>query len=458
MKVREPRISMTPLAPPITYDAAIENEFLKATFNDGLLTAMQNKKDGFWIDVTQKFLYYTSQDYPGSGAYIFQPPNDDNATEPSWFNYTAIDLEIISDFEIRQHFHDANEATTVQRFLLDGNHLQITWTVGPLNADQSVCPEVVSRFETNLKTNGTMYTDSNGREMIKREKDTRPYPFDQENVVSGNYYPVTTAAFIRDEVENVQFTVLVDRPEGGTALVNDGDFELMLHRRTCNDDQLGANEALDETRDVSHTGPGLVVRGTHWISLERIETAAAVWRPKVDEMYQPLRPMFGVTPSAKKPTPQLKQGIQSDDSTFSSVSPIKTLPENMQVISFERHQCDESTFWNSAAKCKLLLRLAHQYGPGEHANFSKPTTVNMNTLFNFDAVPWKVVSGVETGLTGTENRTDMLAYRHQFNWQLDNGEGENVTVVKHISEPEWTWPKPATFGPLQVRTFVLDIE
>jgi len=37
---------------------------------------------------------------------------------------------------------------------------------GPLNDDQETCPEVVSRFVTNMKNKNRMWTDSNGREML----------------------------------------------------------------------------------------------------------------------------------------------------------------------------------------------------------------------------------------------------------------------------------------------------
>jgi len=389
------------------------------------------------MEVTQKFMYYQGDGYPSSGAAVFSP-SDDYVALPHWFNYTAIDVEIISKTEVRQHFHDATESTSVQRFKLDGSHLEITWTIGPLNAKPYICPEVVSRFETSLKTSGKMYTDSNGREMILRETNSRPFEFKQENGISGNYYPVTTAAFIRDEEQDMQFTVLVDRAEGGTALVEDGIFEMMLHRRTCQHDDTGVKEALDET---DRAGNGLVVRGKHWISLERVATAARVWRPKLDQMYQPLRPVFGTSTAPAR----------SADNKFQSASIIKALPANMQVISLERHQCEGSTFWQNG-NCKVLLRLAHQYGPDEDAEYSKATTVDMASLLNQEALPWKVVSGIETGLTGTENRTQMLNYRHSFDWKV---EGEESSHEQVADEQPWTWPQTVTFYPLQVRTFVL---
>lgn len=60
---------------------------------------------------------------------------------------------------------------------------------------------MISRFSApSLNTKGTFYTDSNGREFQKRVRDHRPtWDLDVTQPVSGNYYPVTAAAFVRDE-------------------------------------------------------------------------------------------------------------------------------------------------------------------------------------------------------------------------------------------------------------------
>ncbi|CAI8041735.1 Alpha-mannosidase [Geodia barretti] len=42
------------------------------------------------------------------------------------------------------------------------------YTIGPIPYEDKVGKEVVSRFTTDLKSNATWYTDSNGREMQKR--------------------------------------------------------------------------------------------------------------------------------------------------------------------------------------------------------------------------------------------------------------------------------------------------
>lgn len=61
--------------------------------------------------------------------------------------------------------------------------------------------EVVSRFSApSLTSQGVYYTDSNGREFQRRVRDERPtWDLQVTQPVAGNYYPVTAAAFVRDE-------------------------------------------------------------------------------------------------------------------------------------------------------------------------------------------------------------------------------------------------------------------
>lgn len=88
--------------------------------------------------------------------------------------------------------------------------------------------EVISRFTTNLKTNSAFYTDSNGRELLKRIRNFRPtWQLKLSEEISGNYYPVTSKLVIRDEAADVELAVLTDRAQGGSSL-KDGEIELMV--------------------------------------------------------------------------------------------------------------------------------------------------------------------------------------------------------------------------------------
>jgi len=54
------------------------------------------------------------------------------------------------------------------------------------------------RYESNVTSKDTFYTDSNGREMIKRVRDYRPtWKLDVTEPISGNYYPLTAGMYIK---------------------------------------------------------------------------------------------------------------------------------------------------------------------------------------------------------------------------------------------------------------------
>jgi len=58
--------------------------------------------------------------------------------------------------------------------------------------------EVISRFTTDLMSQGVFYTDSNGRQILQRQKNFRPtWTLDVNEPVSGNYYPVNSRIYIQ---------------------------------------------------------------------------------------------------------------------------------------------------------------------------------------------------------------------------------------------------------------------
>jgi hypothetical protein len=85
--------------------------------------------------------------------------------------------------------------------------------------------------------------------------------------IAGNYYPVSAAMYVRDEGAQKQLSVLTDRAEAGASL-DDGEMELLVHRRLVVDDLRGVGEPLNETTDgISpyplwlRSGDGITVTG-----------------------------------------------------------------------------------------------------------------------------------------------------------------------------------------------------
>lgn len=232
------------------------------TFDEFGLLESVNTTEGVVHRFSQNFFYY--QGYLGnnwipknrsSGAYIFRP----NGTEQ--FVSSQAKLEVVRGDhveEVRQVFNEW--VSQIIRVYREENHIEFEWMVGPIPIGDGIGKEVVSRFYSTVNNNDVFYTDSNGRQMIKRIRNKR----DTWNVnigekVAGNYYPVTAKIVIEDD--ETRFAVLNDRAQGGSSLF-DGSIELMVHRRLLKDDAFGVEEALNETESNSK---GLVARGKHWV-------------------------------------------------------------------------------------------------------------------------------------------------------------------------------------------------
>ncbi|KAK7930611.1 hypothetical protein WMY93_007006 [Mugilogobius chulae] len=283
----------------------IENKFLRATFDPdtGLLTGLINLETKQRIDLTQNFYWYNASDgnnsdsIQPSGAYIFRP----NSSTPFIISKTAktelVQTSVVQ--EVRQIF--SPWASQVVRLYSSSRTLELEWTVGPVPIDDDLGKEVITRIDTSIKSGGVFYTDSNGRELLKRKKDFRPtWDLKQSEPIAGNYYPINSRAFIMDE-EN-QLTVVTDRSQGGSSIQN-GSLEIMLHRRLLYDDVRGVAEPLNETSDLFPEG--LVVRGSLLLSLDPPKSAADKHRPLGQEMV--LQPLLSFTEGAQETNTKLSK-------------------------------------------------------------------------------------------------------------------------------------------------------
>ncbi|KAI9577087.1 hypothetical protein GQX74_011167 [Glossina fuscipes] len=116
-------------------------------------------------------------------------------------------------------------------------------------------------YRSGISNDGIFYTDSNGREMIKRTQvgSKKRQTYEEKNVPS-IYYPVNGRLIL--EGNGARMAVLNDRAQRGSS-TEEGALELMLHRRLLRDDNLGVGEALNKIEN----GHGLVVRGKLYMIL-----------------------------------------------------------------------------------------------------------------------------------------------------------------------------------------------
>ncbi|KAK1886575.1 Lysosomal alpha-mannosidase, partial [Dissostichus eleginoides] len=260
-------------APPLGF-TTFTNKFLRVTFDPdtGLLSGLSNLETKQRIKLTQNF--YCDQP---SGAYIFRPNSSTPFVISSSAKTESIQGVVVQ--EVRQVF--SPWVSQVVRLYSDRRELELEWTVGPVPIDDDLGKEVITRFDTSIKTSQYFYTDSNGREMLRRRKDFRPsWTLRQSEPIAGNYYPINSRAFIKDEED--QLTV--------------------LHRRLLYDDVRGVAEPLNET---SHIFPeGLVVRGGVLLSLQPPPRAADAHRPLAQQVV--LQPLLSFTEGELHPDTRLE--------------------------------------------------------------------------------------------------------------------------------------------------------
>ncbi|KIH59263.1 glycosyl hydrolase family 38 protein [Ancylostoma duodenale] len=245
--------TLTPTEQPVI----IQNEEISLAFDaNGLVSTLTEKATNVTHTFRQEFFYYLGvmNGSQPSGAYVFRPTGQPIPIERA-------QLEVVKGplvEEVRQTF--SSWVAQIIRLRKNAKHVEFDWIIGPIPKEEAnpITKEVVTRYITDIKNQDVFFTDSNGRQMMRRQKNYNPnFKYIDTEPVSGNYYPVTNRVFLKDD--NKQLSILTDRSQGATSL--DGGLELMLHRRCFADDHWGVEEALDEPGD----GSGLVVRGTHYV-------------------------------------------------------------------------------------------------------------------------------------------------------------------------------------------------
>ncbi|KAK6924503.1 Glycosyl hydrolase family 38, C-terminal [Dillenia turbinata] len=376
---------------------------LKMSFSvtTGQLTRMFNRKTGVDLPIQQSYLWYgssagDSEDPQKSGAYIFRP----NGSSPTVVS-RSVPLKVI------------------RGPLVDEVHQQFSswiYQIGPIPIEDGVGKEVITRMSANLVTDKVFYTDSSGRDFLKRIRDYREdWSLVVTQPVAGNYYPLNLGMYVMDKKS--ELSVLVDRAVGG-ASIDDGELELMLHRRMIFDDSRGVAEALNETvcTTTNSTCEGLTVRGNYYISINQVG-AGAIWRRKTgQEVYSPLLLAF---------THENSGDWKASHSTKATTMEANyNLPMNVALITLQ--ELDDGS---------VLLRLAHLYEANEDVEYSTLAKVELKKMF-----AGKVIKGItETNLSANQDKSTM----RRLSWKVEGSNGEE--------------PVPVRGGPVNNSTLIVEL-
>uniref|UniRef100_A0A1D1Y7A6 Alpha-mannosidase n=1 Tax=Anthurium amnicola TaxID=1678845 RepID=A0A1D1Y7A6_9ARAE len=389
----------------------------------GQLTRMINNRTGVDIPIQQSYLWYGSSsgdsDPQASGAYIFRP----NGGPPTVATRLA-SLKVTRGSLVDEVYQQFNSwIYQVTRLYKYKEHAEIEFTIGPIPLDDSIGKEVITRITANMVTNGTFYTDSNGRDFLKRVRDHREdWTLEVTQPVAGNYYPLNLGVYIADGKS--ELSILVDRATGG-ASIQDGELELMLHRRMLFDDSRGVGEALDENVCVDNTCEGLTVRGSYHMNINQLGAGARWRRTNGQQIYSPLLLAFA------------HENEESWKASYvtkaTSMDPGYSLPPNVAIITLQ--ELDEA----------ILLRLAHLYEAGEDVEFSTVAKVELKKIF-----ARKVIKEVkEMNLSANQEKSKM----RKIKWNIEGDGNSSVAPLKGGPVNQSTLV--VELGPMEIRTFLL---
>ncbi|XP_011498322.1 PREDICTED: lysosomal alpha-mannosidase [Ceratosolen solmsi marchali] len=413
-------------------EQTIDGEFYKVSIDsEGKVVVKSLKKDNEKV-FKQSFHYYEGMQgnnrvyiNRSSGAYIFRPKYNytKNVSETSTYKiYKGAIVE-----EIHQVL--SSWISQVIRIYKGKDYVEFDWLVGPIPIEDNIGKEIITKYSSNLNNNAEFLTDSNGREMLKRKLNYRPtWNITLQEKVSGNYYPITTKISIQDANTNETFSVLIDRAQGGSSL-NNGEIELMLHRRLLSDDAFGVSEPLNEFA----FGEGLVVRGQHYVVNGNLQNADETLLQEKELAFQSaVSPWVFITP--------VSQSFEKWNECYKMRSEglVKSLPRNVRILTLEP--------WKDG---EVLLRLEHFFEKNESKQYSVSVDIDIKELFR----GFVVHSVRETTLGGNQWIEDL----QRLKWQLESNEVIKAEVSSEKSESTINDKIIKHFKPMEIRTFVVKL-
>ncbi|KAK3157330.1 hypothetical protein QOZ80_2AG0119610 [Eleusine coracana subsp. coracana] len=377
------------------------------------------------LPIQQSFLWYRSStgdavDSQASGAYIFRPDGNTPSTVSRQVPLKVIRGPLVD--EVHQQF--SSWIYQVTRLYKNKEHAEVEYTIGPIPVDDNVGKEVITRLTANMVTNSTFYTDSNGRDFLKRERNYREdWDLHVTQPVAGNYYPVNLGAYVTDG--KYELSVLVDRAVGASS-IQDGQLEIMLHRRIMQDDGRGVGEPLDEVVCLDNSCDGLTARGTYYVNVEKVGHGAHWRRTLGQQVYSPFLLAFTHEDEATWMFNNVAKASMMDANY--------NLPDNVAVVTLQN--LDDGT---------TLLRLAHLFEAAEDPQYSVMAKVELKKMFGKRTI--KQLS--EMNLSANQKKSEMKT----LNWRVV-GEIESGPAPTKGS-PVDSQTLVVDLGPMEIRTFLL---
>lgn len=424
----------------------IGNQNVQAVFDSESGLLVQVIVDGKSHIMSQEFFFYNgaagdnhNPDYRSSGAYIFRPNGTEN------FMRNSVSLKVLRGDVVDEVYQRFNEwITQVVRIYHDNSSatpIEFSWTVGPIPVEDNMGKEIVSRFTSQIESDGVFYTDSNAREMLKRRRNNKPLW--REELVAINYYPINSKINIEDD--SSRMAILTDRAQGATSLM-DGSIDVMVHRRLLRDDAFGVGEALNEEQNKE----GLIATGTLSLLVSNLKSgaspsAAAQERFVQNEILLPNWLFFST----------INETYEKWQSTYKNIATQLSLalPKNVYLMSMEPRR--ENSY---------LVRFEHLLEKNEDVEgYSKEVKFNLKDVFgplfdiesvretNLAANLWK--SDVSRFTFAKDSTAKDIHQREERDNEFQHGTN-NVNEDSDDDDDDYSF----TLAPMQIRTFEITVE
>lgn len=196
-------------------------------------------------------------------------------------------------------------------------------------------------------------------------------------------------------MNKIVFFFPIDRSEGGSS-ITDGSIEIMVHRRVLHDDALGVGEPLNETA----FGQGLVVRGRHFLILERPESSALLHRVASQQLYMHPLSTYGLVNQT------FADFSNAYTLTWSALS--SQLPLNLHLLTLDQLTAND-----------YLVRVENYFELNEDATYSQPITFDLQTIFEKIGT---IANTVELTLGANMNLADLK----RLDWVTSDAESSTV--------------------------------
>ncbi|CAG2117424.1 unnamed protein product, partial [Medioppia subpectinata] len=394
------------------------------------------KGKGFTISLDQKtgniekIKMVNGNEFPLKQSFKFYKSNHDSSYDfcsegqAVDISRDSVKLEKIysngSVSEVQQKWNDWISQTI--RVYEDEEYVEIDWTVGPIPVGDNIGKEVIVVFDTNLQNNKEFYTDANGRQNVKRTRNSHIKDCGKfKESISDNYYPIYERILLKDSAKGMQLTVLTDRAQGGSSEM-DGQIELMVHRRLLTDTRTSLNE-------TGVDGKGLVVSGKHFIFFKPINESSKLFRNLDQRLF--MSPLITFSPL----TQTQAEYRNKYKTSYSALN--QELPQNVHLLTLEKWTQNE-----------LLLRLEHFYQKEDNNELSKDVEIDLKNMFK----DIKIKEVREMTLSANQELSESQKSRLQ--WKSKNP----LNDIQFNSNQHFNDISKVQLSSQQIRTFILTIE